>query len=150
MITKELLKSVKVSQAITPTAGAAAATDIEGTVIDMAGFEGVLAIVTFGAIAANAVTGIKMQQGTDATVTDAADILGTSQTVADDDDGQIFCIDLFKPRERYVRLYVDRATQNAVVASAEYIQYGARTEPVTSASTTVNVESHIAPAEGTA
>lgn len=43
MSTKQLLKSTKVVQAITPTAGAAGATDIEGTTLDMSGFEGVVA-----------------------------------------------------------------------------------------------------------
>lgn len=150
MISKELLKQVKVSQAITPTAGAAGQTAIEGTTLDMAGYEGVLMICTFGAITGGAVTSIKAQQDTASGMGTAADLLGTAQTVADDDDGQIFVIDVFKPRERYVRLYVSRGTQNAVVASAEYIQYGARTIPVTSASSTVNVESHVGPAEGTA
>jgi len=146
----ELLKNVKVSQAITPTAGAAGATDIEGTTIDMQGFEGVLMIVTFGAITAGAVTAITAQQGSASDGSDCTNLAGTGQTVADDDDGQIFVIDLYKPTDRYVRLHVDRATQNAVVASAEYIQYGARVAPVTSASATVNVESHVSPAEGTA
>lgn len=147
---EQLLKNSKVTQAITPTAGAAGTTDIEGTTLDMSGFEGVLMIVTFGAITAGAVTAITAQQDTDSAMGTATNLAGTGQTVADDDDGQVFVIDLFKPRERYVRLHVDRATQNAVVASAEYIQYGARKAPVTSASTTVNVESHVAPAEGTA
>jgi len=144
-----LSKSVKISTAITPTAGAAAATDIEGTVLDMQGFEGVLMTVRFGAITAGAETSIKAQSGTDATVSDAADLEGTSQTIADDDGDQTFYIDLYRPEERYVRLYVDRATQDAVVASAEYIQYGARKLPTTHG-TGVSGELHISPAEGTA
>ena len=36
-----LSKAVKVSSAITPTAGAAASTDLEGSVADMAGFESI-------------------------------------------------------------------------------------------------------------
>ena len=76
-------------------------------------------------------------------------MLGTGQTIADTDDEKVFYIDLYKPRERYVRLVVDRGTQNAVVASAEYEQYGARNEPVTHGSN-VSGETHISPAEGTA
>lgn len=144
-----LSKNVKISSAITPTAGAAGTTDIEGTALDMQGFEGVLMVCTFGAITTNAVTSIKAQQGAAAALGDAADLLGTAQTIADDDDGETFYIDLYQPEERYVRLYVDRATQNAVVANALYIQYGAREAPVTQG-TGVSGELHIGPAEGTA
>lgn len=144
-----LSKNCKISSAVTPTAGAAGTTDIEGTILDMSGYEGVLVIVRMGAITSGAATSIKMQQDTDAAMGSAADLEGTSQTIADDDDGEIFYIDLYKPQERYVRLYVDRATQNAVVASAEYIQYEPKASPVTQPTGT-NGETHVSPAEGTA
>lgn len=145
-------KNDKISVAITPTNGAAGTTDIEGVPLDMQGFEGVLMLVTMGAITAGAVTSIKAQQGATSDLSDAADLTGTSQTIADDDDDQTFYIDLYRPTERYVRLYVDRATQNAVVASALYIQYGeasARKAPLTHG-TGVSGELHVGPAEGTA
>lgn len=144
-----LSKNVKISTAVTPTAGAAAATDITGSILDMQGFEGVLVIVRMGAITAGAVTSIKVQQDTDSAGGTMADLEGTSQTIADTDDDKTFYIDLYKPAERYVRLYVDRATQNAVVASAEYIQYGARDMPTTHG-TDVSGETHVSVAEGTA
>lgn len=145
-----LSKSVKITQAITPTAGVAGTDDINGATLDMQGYEGVLVVVTFGAITAGAATSIKMQQDTDSAMGTAADLEGTVQTVADSDDGDIFYIDLYKPKERYVRLVVDRATQNAVVASAEYIQYGQRESPTPAHGSTVNGETHVSPAEGTA
>lgn len=144
-----LSKQVAISQAITPTAGAAGTDDINGATLDMAGFEGVLIEVTFGAITAGAATSIKAQQGAASNLSDAADLAGTAQTIADDDDGQIFYIDLYRPTERYVRVVVDRGTQNAVVASATYLQYGAHDQPV-SHGATVSGELHISPAEGTA
>lgn len=144
-----LSEIVKISSAVTPTAGAAGTTDIEGTTLDMSGFEGVLMIVRMGAITGSAVTSIKAQQGALSNMTDAADLEGTSQTIADDDDDQTFYIDMYRPTERYVRLYVDRGTQNAVVASAEYIQYGPR-KAVTTHGSNVSGEAHAGPAEGTA
>lgn len=150
MPTKELLADVLVSQAITATAGAAGTADINGATLDMANYEGVMVIVNTGAITSGAVTSIKMQQDTDSAMGTAADLLGTAQTIADTDDEDTFVIDLFKPRERYVRLVVDRGTQNCVISAATYIRYGARTKPVTSASATINVESHVGVAEGTA
>jgi len=145
----ELGKETKISSAVTPTAGAAGTTDINGTTLDMQGFESVLMAVRFGAITASAVTSIKAQQGAESDLSDAADLEDTGQTIADSDDDKTFYIDLVKPQERYVRLVVDRATQNAVVASAEYIQYGARKAP-TSHGTNVSGETHVSPSEGTA
>lgn len=145
-----LSKNVKISQAVTVTAGAAGATAINGATLDMAGYDGVLMVVTFGAITTNAVTSIKAQQGAASNLSDAADLAGTAQTVADSADEQTFYIDVFRPAERYVRLVVSRATQNAVVASAEYIQYGGHKGPVASHGSAVSGETHVSPAEGTA
>lgn len=151
MNTKELSASVKMTQAITVTNGAAGTSAINGVTLDMSGFEGVLVAVTFGPIVAGAVTSIKMQQGQASNLSDAADLVNTGQTIADTDDEKTFYIDLFKPRERYVRLVVGRGTQNATVASATYFQYGSpKTVPVPSHGTNVAGETHIAPAEGTA
>ncbi len=144
-----LSKNVKISQVITPTAGAAATTDINGTTLDMSGFEGVAFIVTMGEITAGAVTSAKVQQDTASGMGTAADLAGTGITIADDDDEQVFVLDVPNPKERYVRLVVDRGTQNAVVASAIAIQYGARLAP-TSHGTGVTAECNVSPAEGTA
>lgn len=144
-----LSKNTKLSIAIAPAAGVAATTDIDGATLDMANWEGVLMAVTFGVITGSAVTSILAQQDSASGMGTAADLLGTGQTIADDDDEKTFYIDLYRPRERYVRLVVDRATQNAVVASATYIQYGKRKGPSTHG-TDVSGELHVSPAEGTA
>jgi len=142
-------KNVKMSIANTSAEGVAAATDLAGAIIDMAGFEGCMIVVTFGVITSGAVTTIKAQQGAEPAMGDAADLEGTSQTIADDDDEQTFYIDIYKPMERYLRLYTDRATQNAVIASATYYKYGAKDTPVTH-SAGVSGETHVSPDEGTA
>lgn len=144
-----LSANVKISTAITPTAGVAGATDINGSTLDMAGFDGVLMLCRMGTITAGAVTGIRAQQDTDSGMGTAADLAGSAQTIADTDDDKTFYIDLYRPAERYVRLVVDRATQNAVVASAEYIQYKGQKGAITHG-TGVSGEALISPAEGTA
>jgi len=146
---RKLIEDVKISIAIAPADGVAATDDINGVILDMSGYDGVLAIITFGAITSGAVTSIKMQQDTAAAMGTAADLLATGQTIADTDDEKTFYIDLLNPDERYVRLVVDRGTQNAVVASATYIQYGAKAKPTTQGSN-VSGESHVRVAEGTA
>lgn len=145
----ELGKDAKITIAITPTEGAASTDDINGAILDMQGYENAMAIVTFGAITSGAVTSIKMQQDTAAAMGSAADLAGSKQTIADTDDDKTFYIDLIKPQERYVRLVVDRGTQNAVVASAIYIQYNGVKKPVTHG-TNVSGETHVSVAEGTA
>ena len=147
-----LTTETKISSAVTPTEGAAAATVLNGTILDMLGFEGVLILVRMGVITGTAVTSIKAQQGVASDMSDAADLAGTGQTIADDQDEKTFYIDLFRPAERYVRLVVGRGTANAVVSSAHYLQYGATgpdATPVTQGAL-VNGEQHVSPAEGTA
>lgn len=140
---------LKFSTAITPTDGAAGTSDISGTTLDMTGFDGVYCVVRMGAIVANAVTTMKWQSDTVSSFDDDPnDLTGTSITIADDDDGEIFISDLFQPRERYVRVVVPRATQNATVAEAHYVQYRG-SGPQTQGSG-VTLEQHRSPVEGTA
>lgn len=132
---------------------AAASTDITPTYdVDMQNFEGCMFVVEMGTITSGAVTSIKIQQSSDDGDTDAySDLEGTSVTVADDDDDLIFWIDIYKPQKRYLRLIVDRGTQNAEVDSILAIQYGPRVQPTTHDATTVGGgECHISPDEGTA
>lgn len=144
-----LSKNTKRTIAITNAAGVAATTDINGATLDMSGWEGVLTIINFGVITGSAVTTIKMQQDSASGMGTAQDLLGTEQTIADDDDEKTFFIDLYRPLERYVRLVVPRATQNAVIGGATYIQYGAKKAP-SSEGTNVSGEFHQSPIEGTA
>jgi len=146
-----LSENVEVSTAVTPTAGAAGQTAINGTTLDMSGYEGVLILVRMGAITAGGAQSINAAQGAESDLSDAADLEGTKITIADDDDDQIFMIDLYRPTERYVRLEVARATQDSVVASAEYIQYSPRKAPIdNNVADASTVELHVSPAEGTA
>lgn len=143
-----LSKDVKISNAITPVVGAAnLTTDQGGVALDMADYEGVLMVVTFGTIVSGAACSIKAQQGT--TTSPTTDLLGSSQTVADTKSDNTFYIDVYKPAKRYVRLFVARATQNIPIAAAHYIQYGPRVKPVTHGSAVAG-ETHISPIEGTA
>lgn len=142
------LQGLKFTSALDYASGNA---DREGAILDMAGYEGVLMITKFAAIAAGAATKVKAQQDTDSAGGTMADLAGTGITVADDDDNQIFVIDIYQPRERYVRLVVDKDAANATAESALYIQYGAANKPVTANVTdAVTYEFHQSPAEGTA
>lgn len=143
-----LTDDCKITQAITVTAGAAAATAVNGAILDMAGWDGVLMVVQFGAIVAGAATSIKAQQDTVVGFGTAADLLGSGQTVVDTADDTAFVIDIRRPTKRFVRLVVSRATQNATL-SAVYIQYRGRNRPAVQPAG-VTVEAFVSPAEGTA
>lgn len=139
-------KMTRVSNAV-----AAGTSAVNGAVIDMEGFEGCVFVVTFGAIVSGAVTSIKAQQGAASDLSDAADLANTSVSVADDDDNQIFYLDIYRPTERYIRPVVSRATQNATIDSIMAIQYGPRVKLTTHDAMTVGGgEVHAGPAEGTA
>lgn len=129
------------SSDITPSSG-----------IDMANFEGCMFVVEFGAIVASGVQSIEVHTSSDDGVADSyTALIGSNVTVADDDDNQIFYVDVYRPRERYLKLIVNRATQNSTVDGITAIQYEPRNMPVTHDSTTVGGgEIHVSPAEGTA
>lgn len=133
-------------------AGSSDVTDCD--VIDMQGFDGVRFIVGFGAITAGAVTGIRAQQAaaksSDTALTSGADLEGTAVAIADDADSKLLILDIYKPRERYVQLHIDRATQNAVVDLAIAEKYGPRKLPVAEHADVAAQELHVSPAEGTA
>ncbi len=143
-----LSKEVKISTALDY---ASAAVDRPGATIDMQGYEGVLMVVKFGAIAAGAVTSIKVQQDSDPNFGTPADLAGTGLAVAADDDNQIFVIDLVKPKKRYVRIYVDKDAANDTAEMAWYLRYGAHTKPqVNNVANLVTCAIHVSPAEGVA
>jgi hypothetical protein len=140
----------RIQQAVTTANGATGTAAINGTALDTVGYNGGCCIVTFGPITAGAVTSIKLQQSSDnGGDDDYTDVAGTSQTVADDADNTVFVIDFTRSTKRYVRLVVSRATQAATVGAATYIQYGARSMPVTQPAG-INVERFHAAVEGTA
>ncbi len=126
-----LIKKTKFMSAVTPTAGVAGTSAINGTTLDVQGFEGIIAYVRFGAIVAGAVTSVKIQHGDASDLSDAADITGSSVTVADTDDEKAVVINLHRPLKRYVRVVVSRGTQNATVSEAHYQLYDARKAPTT-------------------
>ena len=128
---------------------AAGTTDQNSSSVDMKGFESVTFIASFGAIVAAAVTSVKLQTSSDNSSFN--DLLGTSITVADTDDTSMAVIDLSHPLERYIRMTVDRGTQNATIDGIVALQYEDHEVPVTHDATTVlGTEFHQSPIEGTA
>lgn len=140
----------KITIAATTTAGAAATTDITSSAINMAGFDGCCFLVPIGAVVSGAVTSIKVQQSSDdGAVDDYSDVADSAVTIADTDDDKLKYIDVFRPGKQYLKLIVDRGTQNATVGGVIAIQYHTRSRPVTQG-TNVAGERWSSAAEGTA
>jgi len=128
-------------------AGAGSAgTTLTSSAVDMQGFEGVMFVGTIAT--ANAANFAKVQQSSDDGDADAyADLTGTKNVPGDDADS--FLIDINKPRERYLKLLIDRGGANTATGDVYAIKYGAHAKP-TSHGSTIDAEMHASPAEGTA
>jgi hypothetical protein len=139
---------IKIVQAATVTACAAALTDVTSDAVDTAGFEGCIFIVPMGTIASSAVTSIKVQQ-CDTSGGSYADLLGTGVTIADDGDDKTYYVEVSRPREQFLKLVLDRGTANATGGGIIACLFGASNKPV-SHGATVSGETHYGIAEGTA
>lgn len=140
-------------QISTVAAGVAAQTAITSDAVNMAGYDGCLFVVPFGAITSLAVTSIKLQQ-CDTSGGSYADLAGTSQSVADDADNKTFLIDIQQPQEQFLKLVVTRGTADAVVGGIYAFPYHKASRagvlPVAATNAIGGVERFVAPAEGTA
>lgn len=126
------------------TAGTGA---VNGTGVDMAGYEGVIFISSFGTAAANNTVNAA-QSDDDGSPDDYTDLEGTS--VASGSSDEDVWLDVYRPTKRYVRPEYARGT-SSTLESVWAIQYGARSLPVgNTTSGTITGEAHVTPAEGTA
>jgi hypothetical protein len=119
--------------------------------IDTRGYEAVLLRMGWGAITSGGAQSFKVQQSSDDGSSDSyADLAGTNQTVADTDDNKVFECEIFKPKERYLKVVTSRATQNSAIDFLEAILYNPIRRAVTQDSTVAATETFNSPAEGTA
>lgn len=115
--------------------------------IDTTGYTGCCFIVKFAAV--GGAGSLKLQEH-DVTATGQADLAGTGVTVATDDDGQMFVIDIKRPRKKFLTLSLAKGgATTAAVASA--ILYNSESTPLNNNDTDdVTVEVHVSPIAGTA
>lgn len=120
-----------------------------GEIVDTAGFGGACFIYKLGAVTDGAAVTLKIYQGTDATVSDVAEMSGASAAIAttSSDSDQFLVIDVVKPRERYLRPTIVTATQDVEIDSAICILYNPSVAPVTQPSTVDDDTLVVSPAE---
>lgn len=136
-----LSKNTKLTKVLALSASAGTALDTAS--VDMSAWEGVM---FFGRMATvNASNFANLAQS--ANDSSFADLAGTKVVPGDDADSWL--IDVYKPGDRYVRCEVDRGGANTIVGDIYALQYGPKKKP-TSQGSTIDAETHISPAEGTA
>ncbi len=125
---------------------AAGTSDVTSSIVDTAGYEGVVFFTSFGS--ANATNTIKVQQNTANQTTGMADLLGTSVTSGSSDEDVI--IEVRQPQERYVQVVAARGASSTLESVWAILYNGTPGVAANSVSGTQIAELHVSPAEGTA
>lgn len=120
-----------------------AGTAVNSDSVDMQGWEGVFFLCAIHT--ANAGNSMNLAQSSDNTNFD--DLEGTKNVPGDAGDSAMS--DCYKPTDRYVRAEFVRAGANTALGECYAVQYRPRTAP-TSHGATIDSETHVSPAEGTA
>lgn len=144
-----LSSSVQITQA--SSAVVVGTTAVNGAVVDMSCFEGVLFTLAAGTITDGTVV-LKAQGGTLADGSDMADLAGTATTLAVTDDNQVAVLDIYKPLFRYVRAVAVRGgVTGAILDGLLAIQYEPKVLPTVNDPATVGATNLvISPALGAA
>lgn len=136
-------KVVRLSNAV-----AAGTSDSNSTSVDCAGFNSVTFLGLLGAIVSGGAQSIKVQGSDDNS--SFSDLEGTAYTIADTDDNKIAAVEVIRPKNRYNRLVIKRATQNTTIDGVVAILSNGMALPITADSTTLGNEQHVTPDAGTA
>jgi len=125
----------------------AGTSTVTSDAIDMAGYDAVLVLSSFGTAASG--NTVKLQQSSDDGSTDTYDDLtGTSVTSGTSDED--VWVDLQRPQKRYIKAVFARGT-SSTLESVWAILYRPRNPPVTNVTSgTIIGEKHLTEAEGTA
>jgi hypothetical protein len=121
--TMSLLKNVKITRVA--ASAVAAQTVVNGSILDMAGFSGVMFVALLGDVTTTSVLALKAEQNDANSTSGMAELVGSAAFTAgaSDADSKALVLGVHKPRERYVRAVLERGTANAVVDAIIAIQY---------------------------
>lgn len=144
---QSILKECKIVT-VEDSVAAGKATTV-GEIVDTAGFHRALFLYKLGTVVDGAAVTLKIYSGTDATVSDVAELSGASAAIAvtSSDSEQILAVEVIKPRERYLRPTIVTATQNAEIDWGVCILFDPDVIPVTQPATIDVATQVISPAE---
>ncbi|MDE2426789.1 MAG: hypothetical protein KGO96_12880 [Elusimicrobia bacterium] len=126
-----LVKNVKFT--LVETDVAAGQTEVDSSIVDMAGYDGVLFVAALGDVTDASVLTLKAQDNSVNSTTGMADITGatTGAITASTNSDQLLIVDVYRPQKEFVRAVLTRTAQNAVINSIVAIQYRSSRGPVT-------------------
>jgi len=138
-----LLKNAMIDYGAAAVA-AAANTDSNTSILDMAGWDGVTFLTTITDSVATGVATLKVE----ASLTNAdggmAAVTGATATatcaVNDDLNGKLLIVDVFRPQRRYVQGVRTSGTADIAFGECIAIRYRGRKSPVTQGSTVADAE----------
>jgi hypothetical protein len=120
-------KTVKVSNG-----SAAAQTEVDSSIIDMAGFNAVRFIVDLGTVTDASVLTAQVQDNSINSSSGMADVTGAVATfTASTSSNKVMIVDVVRPVQRYLRLKFTRTAQDAAVNTILADLYQADNVPVT-------------------
>jgi hypothetical protein len=115
---------------VSPSA-AAATTAINGSILDMAGFDSVLFIALLGDVTDTSALALTAQTNSVNSGTGMRTLAGSAAFTAGatNADNNMLALEVHKPRERFIRPVLARATANAVVDGIIAVQFNAKDVP---------------------
>lgn len=116
-------------------------------VVDTDGFDSVTMLLLLGAIADTGTVTVTAQQGTLSNGSDMADLSGSGLSAATADDNGVLQSEIYRPRERYVRWKIVRATADSDICGAVAILRDPQNMPVTLSDDIADSEHLTVPAE---
>jgi len=142
-----LSKRTKVT--VVSPAAAAAQTEIDSSIVDMAGYDGVCFLCLTGDVTTACVLTLTAEQNVLNSASGMATLTGSATFTAGatDADSKVLMLDVNQPRERYVRANLTRTVANAVVGGILALQYSAGNEPTTHDASVIASAMLTAPAE---
>lgn len=128
---------------VAAAAASSGTSDVDGSALDMAGYEGVLLFVYIGT--ANSGNYLQALHGNTNSPSDTVE----GSKVVTDSNGDVAVLEINRPKYRYIKPQVKRGS--ATVTGEVYaIRYGARVKPVTNdVANSQNVVALATPATGT-
>lgn len=114
------LENTKYSLTIVPAA--AGVTTLNGTTLDMAGFDGVVFALSVGTITETGTVTMKAQHSEDGS--SWADVAGATVSAADTNSDKLLLLEAVIPTKRYARCVVTRGVANSAIGGCVAGLYG--------------------------
>ena len=143
---RNLLQNVQIDW-VDGVEAAGSSIDVNSTIKDMQGWDGVVVITEITDSADTGVGTLSIQENSANSDTGMANITGATAagtSAADDDlNDTLLIVDCYKPMERYVQATRISATANIAYGPVIMIRYQGRKSPITQDSTTVTASTQV-------